>query len=97
MGTPLAMERYISMVEYETRRFLKRTLANLNNNFRKLAGGIIIQLTYGHEVVEVEDPFVKLIEGANDNLSAAIVPRAFVVDFFLFLRKLPECFLEWDS
>ncbi|KAF5371352.1 hypothetical protein D9615_009700 [Tricholomella constricta] len=92
-GSPLAMERHVPTVEYETRRFLKRTLANPENlmiNLRKLAGGIIMQLTYGYEVQDGDDPFVTLIENANDNFSAATVPGAFVVDFFPSLRNLPE-------
>ncbi|KAF9463769.1 cytochrome P450 [Collybia nuda] len=93
MGTPVAMERHIPLVEHETRRFLKRNLINpenLSNNLRKLAGGIIMQLTYGIEVQEGEDPYVSLIEGANDNFSAATVPGAFMVDFFPSLLLLPE-------
>ncbi|KAF8067015.1 cytochrome P450 [Lyophyllum atratum] len=92
-GTPLAMERHHPVVEHETRRFLKRILANpdsLSNSLRKLAGGIIMQLTYGYEVQDGEDSFVTLIEGANDNFSAATVPGAFPVDFFPSLQKLPE-------
>ncbi|KAG6853829.1 hypothetical protein C0991_000943 [Blastosporella zonata] len=49
-----------------------------------------MQLTYGYEVQEGEDPFVALIEGANDNFSAATVPGAFPVDFFPAMQKLPE-------
>lgn len=93
MGTPLAMERHNYVVEHETRRFLRRTLANpgsLNANLRKLAGGIIMQLTYGYEVQEGEDPFVNLIEGALQGFNASTVPGAFVVDFFPSLRYLPE-------
>ena len=37
-----------------------------------------------------EDPFVTLIEGANENFSAATAPGAFLVDFFPTLRHLPE-------
>lgn len=38
LGTPTIVEQHNSIVEYETRRFLKRTLsneANLNGNLRK--------------------------------------------------------------
>lgn len=38
MGTPVAMERHLPLVEHETRRFLKRNLGNpdnLSNNLRK--------------------------------------------------------------
>ncbi|KAG6885227.1 hypothetical protein C0993_004634 [Termitomyces sp. T159_Od127] len=93
LGTPTIVEQHNTLVEYETRRFLRRTLAdttNLNDNLRRLAGGIIMQLTYGYEVQEGEDPFVTLIQGANDNFSAAIVPGAFLVDVFPALKYLPE-------
>lgn len=49
-----------------------------------------MQLTYGIEVQEGEDPYVNLIEGANDNFSAATVPGAFMVDFFPSMLLLPE-------
>ncbi|KAH0579388.1 hypothetical protein H2248_003528 [Termitomyces sp. 'cryptogamus'] len=92
-GTPACVDQHHPVIEYETRRFLKRTLANvddLNKNLRKLTGGIIMQLTYGYEVQEGRDPFITLIEGANDNFSAATVPGAFLVDFFPALKYLPE-------
>jgi hypothetical protein len=56
----------------------------------RLAGGIILSLTYGIEVQDGEDPFVNLIEGANTNFNAATVPGAYLVDFFPSLRHLPE-------
>ncbi|KAG5642132.1 hypothetical protein DXG03_003582 [Asterophora parasitica] len=92
-GSLLSMERHIPIVEYETRRFLKRTLAGpekLMINLRKFTGGIIMQLTYGYEVQDGEDPFVALIEDANDHFSAATVPGAFIVDFFPSIKNLPE-------
>lgn len=56
----------------------------------RLAGGIILRLTYGYQVQDGEDPFVNLIEHANDNFNAATVPGAFPVDFFPSLKLLPE-------
>ena len=54
------------------------------------AGGIILRLTYGYQVQDGEDPFVNLIEKANNNFNAATVPGAFPVDFFPILKRLPE-------
>ncbi|KAJ3481790.1 hypothetical protein NLJ89_g12184 [Agrocybe chaxingu] len=59
-------------------------------HLRKFAGGIILGLTYGYEVQDGEDPYVNLIEGANDNFNASTVPGAFPVDFFPILKSLPE-------
>jgi hypothetical protein len=56
----------------------------------RLAGGIILSLTYGIEVQDGDDPFVNLIENANENFNAATVPGAFMVDFFPSLSRLPE-------
>ena len=47
-------------------------------------------MTYGYQVQDGEDPFVNLIEKANNNFNAATVPGAFPVDFFPFLKCLPE-------
>ncbi|KAF9463803.1 OrdA protein [Collybia nuda] len=90
---PIPMENHVLTVEHESHRFLKRVLTKPNDlmtHLRKLAGGIILKLTYGIEVQEGDDPFVDLIENANHNFSAATVPGAFLVDFFPALRQLPE-------
>ena len=49
-----------------------------------------MRITYGIEVQEEEDPYVTLIEHANDNFNSATVPGAFLVDFFPILNKIPE-------
>jgi len=40
----------------------------------RTSGAIIMKLTYGIEVQEKNDPFVELIEHANDNFSLATKP-----------------------
>ncbi|KIM37607.1 hypothetical protein M413DRAFT_258291 [Hebeloma cylindrosporum] len=93
LGSPKPIQQLYPLVERESRRFLKRTLANHQDvlpHLRKLAGGIILRLTYGYEVQDGEDPFVNLIEHANDNFNAATVPGAFPVDFFPAMKKLPQ-------
>lgn len=56
----------------------------------RLQGSIILKLTYGIDVQDGEDPFVTLIERANDNFNKATIPGSFLVDFFPVLRSLPE-------
>jgi len=57
----------------------------------RLTGGIILKIAYGYDVVlEGNDPFVDLIEHANENFNVASVPGAFLVDLFPSLRKLPS-------
>ncbi|KAJ7473585.1 cytochrome P450 [Mycena galericulata] len=79
LGNNSALQPYIPLVEAENQRFLKRLLArptadNISPLLRKLTGAIILRITYGIEVQEQEDPFVTLIENANDNFNVATVP-----------------------
>lgn len=93
LGSPKPIQDLYPLVERESRKFLKHTLATPDDvlaHLRKLAGGIILRLTYGIEVQEPEDPFIDLIEHANNNFNAATVPGAFPVDFFPGLKQLPE-------
>ncbi|KIK55628.1 hypothetical protein GYMLUDRAFT_47600 [Collybiopsis luxurians FD-317 M1] len=94
---PSAVSQFHPMEEAETHMFLKRTAANpssdvLSHNLRKTSGSIILKLSYGIEVQEENDPFVALIEQANDNFSLATKPGAFLVDVFPSLRHIPPGF-----
>lgn len=95
IGNGVIEERHPLVVEY-TRTFLKRALKepeSLMAHLRKLTGGIILKIAYGYEVgPEGNDPFVDLIEGANENFNVASVPGAFFVDLIPSLRKLPTWF-----
>jgi len=76
------------MVEAETHRFLKRFLTkpgadSVSAHLRKLTGAIILRITYGIEVQEHDDPFVTLIEKANENFNAATTPGKFIQALFL--------------
>ncbi|TFK32635.1 OrdA protein [Crucibulum laeve] len=93
IGSGNPIQNLHPLIELESHKFLKRVLADhtdLLQHLRKLAGGIILGLTYGYEVQENQDPFVNLIEHANDNFNVASVPGNFLVDFFPVLLQLPE-------
>ncbi|KAJ7105898.1 cytochrome P450 [Mycena epipterygia] len=95
IGTPAVMRQFVPLVEAETHRFLKRVLLkphadSLSAHVRKLTGAIILRITYGIEVQEGEDPFVALIEDANDNFNIATAPGAFLVDVFPIMLHIPE-------
>ncbi|KAF8898320.1 cytochrome P450 [Mucidula mucida] len=79
MGTPSILQQFLPMVETEIKKFLRRSLANpsvLSDQLRKSSGSIIMKLAYGITVQEGEDPFVTLIEHANDNFNIATTPGA---------------------
>ncbi|KAJ7088056.1 cytochrome P450 [Mycena belliarum] len=95
LGTPGAVRPYIPLVEAETHRFLRRLLSKpdatlVSAHLRKLTGAIILRITYGIEVQEEEDPFITIIEKANDNFNAATAPGAFLVDVFPAMMYIPE-------
>ncbi|KAJ3755986.1 cytochrome P450 [Lentinula raphanica] len=97
IGSPSALSQFHPMIERETHMFLKRTAANpssdvISHNLRKTSGSIILKLSYGIEVQEENDPFVTLIERANDNFSLATKPGAFLVDVFPSLKHIPAGF-----
>ncbi|KAK2467136.1 hypothetical protein APHAL10511_000685 [Amanita phalloides] len=94
IGGTASIDNLQVMISGKVRQFLRHLVTsphNLIGHLRKLTGGIILQLTYGIDVRdEGNDPFVDLIEKANGNFNAATVPGAFIVDFFPFLKCLPE-------
>ncbi|KAJ7841198.1 cytochrome P450 [Mycena olivaceomarginata] len=99
IGTPNVMRRFVPMAEAETHRCLKRLLSkpnadSISAHVRKLTGALVLRITYGIEVQEEEDPFVTLIEKANDNFNIATAPGkfkcAFLVDVFPAMLNIPE-------
>uniref|UniRef100_A0A0W0GBY8 Putative OrdA protein n=1 Tax=Moniliophthora roreri TaxID=221103 RepID=A0A0W0GBY8_MONRR len=95
IGTPKAMSKFYPMEEVEMHRFLQRVAHNpddLSQHLRKTSGAIIMKLAYGIDVLEKDDPFVELIEHANDNFNIATAPGAFLVDVFPTLKHIPPGF-----
>ncbi|KAF7330076.1 OrdA protein [Mycena kentingensis (nom. inval.)] len=96
VGAPNVFRQFVPLVELETHRYLKRLLLKpgaefIDGHLRKLIGGTILRIAYGIDVVQDgEDPFVSLIEKANDNFNAATAPGAFMVDVFPSLLHVPE-------
>lgn len=89
-----AIQQHHEFVDLHTRKFLARIAKNSSDimgDVRKLAGAIILGITYGYDVkMEGRDPWVDLIEGANENFNKASQPGAYLVDLFPSLANLPE-------
>jgi len=71
------------------RRFLKHP-DNVIGNLHHMAGTTIMAIAYGLEIQEEGDPYLKLAEVGNHTLSSAVVPGKYMVEYFPFLRYLPE-------
>ncbi|KAH8790437.1 cytochrome P450 [Flagelloscypha sp. PMI_526] len=90
VGSNKALDSYISMVEYEAHRFIYRLKGDpdpkqLQYYLRKMAGTIILKIVYGYDVKAGRDEYVELIEAVNRDITQAITPGNFTVDF------IPAC------
>ncbi|KAJ7491568.1 cytochrome P450 [Mycena galericulata] len=72
-------------------RLLKRPDAFLDH-LRQTAGEVIMSVTYGINVLPVEDPYMKVAEEAMQCLTVAAVPGKYLVDAFPILKYVPRWF-----
>ena len=54
-----------------------------------MMGATILETTYGIKARPTDDPYIKTAEDAAASAALAIVPGAFMVDIFPFLRYVP--------
>ncbi|KAJ3522356.1 hypothetical protein NM688_g8885 [Phlebia brevispora] len=95
IGGKQQIKRFHSLMESESRKFLKRLLhtpEQVQAHIRHTAGSLIIKMAYGYEVQEGKDAIVDLVELAVDQFSALSRPGAFLVDIMPFLRYVPPWF-----
>jgi cytochrome P450 len=95
IGSRTAVNVYNEIEEVETHRFLKRVLAKpdqLQEHVQHTAIAVVLRITHGYEVKEVDDPFVNLANRVTDHGSQATAPGAFMVDILPFLAKVPAWF-----
>ncbi|KAF8513314.1 cytochrome P450 [Hysterangium stoloniferum] len=90
---PVAVREFHPSLLSAVRNFLKLLLVNPSNyeqHLRHLAGGIVMNIAYGHEIAAENDEYIAL-SGANAPVfSKAIRPGAFLVDTFPILKYVPE-------
>ncbi|KIJ60578.1 hypothetical protein HYDPIDRAFT_117119 [Hydnomerulius pinastri MD-312] len=92
---PRAVRNYYEILDDE-RRILLRNLRSKPDDFmahlRRVAGGIILKVTYGWAVVDQEDRFVSLMEQSFAMSVEIMKPGRWFVDVFPFLRFIPSWF-----
>ncbi|KAF9478585.1 cytochrome P450 [Pholiota conissans] len=59
------------------------------DHIRRFAAATILKITYGHDIVSVDDLFVQLAERAGTLTVEAGSPAANMVDFFPIMRHIP--------
>ncbi|KAJ7036666.1 cytochrome P450, partial [Mycena alexandri] len=73
------------------RRILQDPTEDMIEQFRRMAGGLIMQVTYGIEVSSTkDDPYISIAKEAMHGLSVASIPGAFLVDTIPALKYVPE-------
>ncbi|KAJ6566447.1 cytochrome P450 [Mycena capillaripes] len=73
-------------------RSILRDPQNLMGHLRHMPGKLIMDVTYGIEVLSSSDPYVKIAEEAMHGLSVASVPGNFLVDIIPALKYVPSWF-----
>ncbi|EPQ52446.1 cytochrome P450 [Gloeophyllum trabeum ATCC 11539] len=63
---------------------------NYQIHFKRLAGGITMMMSYGHEVKSKDDEFIRIAEKGVATIDAAGAVGAHIVDFFPWLRHIPD-------
>ncbi|KAJ1306114.1 hypothetical protein OPQ81_010825 [Rhizoctonia solani] len=90
---PSANAHNFAMFEKESYAMLKRLVAdsgNFRNELRRTVSGEILSTVYGYTVEDTDDPLVRDTETAMDNFCVAAIPGNFMVNFFPFLKYVPE-------
>ncbi|KAK7681339.1 hypothetical protein QCA50_015430 [Cerrena zonata] len=81
----------------ECRAFLRRALNSNNDNdlgqhVRHIFTAIILKIAYDMDITDIHDEYVRLAEEAVLGLSVVMLPGAHWVEYFPFLKHLPEWF-----
>ncbi|KAF9456307.1 cytochrome P450 [Collybia nuda] len=90
-----AAVKYYPIQLRETHAFLRRLLVtpeNLRHHIRHTFGATIMDVAYGINVSEGNDPYISTAEEALYGLSQAGIPGQFLVDFVPILKHIPSWF-----
>ncbi|KIM81633.1 hypothetical protein PILCRDRAFT_821401 [Piloderma croceum F 1598] len=76
----------------ETHTLLRNLLtspSDFSHHIRRSAAAIILNITYGYDVAERDDPYVALADGAMQTMSKAGVFGTYLVDYIPVLKYVP--------
>ncbi|KAF9076562.1 cytochrome P450 [Rhodocollybia butyracea] len=93
IGSQATMRQYFPAEELETKKFLRRVLAEpqeLQAHVRKTVGAVVLRISHGYEVQEHMDPLVGLANAATEQFSLATSTGQFLVDCIPALKHIPD-------
>ncbi|CVK99546.1 related to cytochrome p450 [Fusarium mangiferae] len=82
----------------------RRTIRNIlkkpetwETSLRRLAVAIVLQVSYGTQVLEDDDPYIQIANDAMHATGNGGVPANSIVDLVPFVRYLPDCIVrDWS-
>ncbi|KIM41937.1 hypothetical protein M413DRAFT_71520 [Hebeloma cylindrosporum] len=89
---PRALSAFRPLQEKEVLVLLEGMLQNPDafvDHFRRYAAATILKITYGHDIISVDDLFVRLAERAGTLTTEASSAAANMVDFFPLMKYIP--------
>ncbi|KAH8823464.1 cytochrome P450 [Flagelloscypha sp. PMI_526] len=90
------VHRYWPTQTKETHKLLRKLLVSpdqLTDHLRQNAAGAIIGVTYGLQIAEKNDTYIRVAETALEGMSIASAPGAFFVDLIPAMKQIPEWLL----
>ncbi|KAJ3854256.1 cytochrome P450 [Lentinula lateritia] len=71
-------------------RGLTETPAAFRAHIRRYIASLVFEISHGHTVEGDDDYFIRMAKQVDDEISVLMVPGNFLVDFFSFLRYIPD-------
>ncbi|KAJ3919103.1 cytochrome P450 [Lentinula edodes] len=71
-------------------RGLTETPTAFRAHIRKYIASLVFEISHGHIVEGDDDYFIRMAKQVDDDISVLMVPGNFLVDFFSFLRYIPD-------
>ncbi|KAH9925312.1 cytochrome P450 [Fomitopsis serialis] len=71
---------------------LARSPSELRSHIRWVVASIVLQITYGINALDCDDPFIRRMERGLKDFDKISAPGAYLVDVFPFLKHIPEWF-----
>ncbi|PGH04426.1 hypothetical protein AJ79_07082 [Helicocarpus griseus UAMH5409] len=96
IGSKQSVSKFDHIQKFEVHRFLLRSLDRPNDlvaHVRKLAGALILKITYGYSIEpHGNDPLVDIADTALEQFSLAARPGTWILDFAPFFQYFPPWF-----
>ncbi|PBK60874.1 cytochrome P450, partial [Armillaria solidipes] len=94
-GTNTSFKQFLPVISFEISRSKQCSFiiaATLIADALRMNVANIMQISYGYEIQEESDPFLKLADEAADHFIQSTTPGAFLVNILPILRHIPDWF-----